>query len=122
MSMPLFTGTGPRPVSASAGEIRFNTTIHRMEMFDGAKWNVISHPDTVRHLIFDVGTVFGHNYQTVWPVGYNWKELTDWMVETFGSTAEDGVWTANMRWYVNNEKIWFRDTKDRDWFVLRWNS
>jgi hypothetical protein len=25
-----------------------------------------------------------------------------------------------MRWYMNNSKFWFRDKKDLEWFLLRW--
>jgi hypothetical protein len=45
----------------------------------------------------------------------------EWMVNSFGPTHKDGVWTPNQRWYANNAKFWFRDAKDRDWFVLRWS-
>lgn len=34
-------------------------------------------------------------------------------------SAWDGVWTPDQRWYANNAKFWFRNPKDRDWFVLR---
>ena len=50
-----------------------------------------------------------------------WQDMIEWMVKTFGPTAKDGVWTADQRWYANNAKFWFRNAKDRDWFVLRWS-
>lgn len=68
------------------------------------------------------GHVHGSRYLTVHPgSGFKWKEMEAWMVETFGPTAHDGVWTPNLRWYANNRKFWFRDAKDRDWFILRWS-
>ena len=70
---------------------------------------------------FSEGKVYGQNYFTVQPMtGVKWQEMETWMVETFGSTAHDGVWTPNMRWYMNNSKFWFRDKKDLEWFILRW--
>ena len=69
------------------------------------------------------GTVFGSRYLTVHPSnGDKWNEMMSWMVETFGPSAHDGVWTPNMRWYANNAKFWFRNQKDLDWFILRWSS
>lgn len=74
-------------------------------------------------LELDEGRVYGARYLTVHPSnGSAWNEMMAWMVETFGPTAHDGVWTPNMRWYANNAKFWFRNQKDRDWFVLRWSA
>ena len=65
---------------------------------------------------FSEGTVYEQEYLTAQPAqllsGAKWKEMEAWMVETFGPTAYDGVWTPNMRWYMNNSKFWFRDKKD----------
>lgn len=73
-------------------------------------------------LELDEGRVYGARYLTVHPSnGAKWNEMMSWMVETFGPTAHDGVWTPGMRWYANNAKFWFRNPKDRDWFVLRWS-
>jgi len=47
--------------------------------------------------------------------------MVGWCVETFGPTTDDGVWTPGQRWYVNNARFWFKDVKDRDWFILRWS-
>lgn len=73
-------------------------------------------------LELDEGRVYGSRYLTVHPSNESaWNEMMAWMVDTFGPTAHDGVWTPNMRWYANNAKFWFRNQKDRDWFVLRWS-
>jgi hypothetical protein len=67
------------------------------------------------------GRVYGARYLTVHPnTGSRWNEMMAWMTDTFGPTAEDGVWTPDQRWYANNSKFWFRDTKDLEWFVLKW--
>jgi hypothetical protein len=80
-------------------------------------------------LVYSTGTVFDQPYYTIQPMGWAWEfdniewhEMVAWCVETFGPTAKDGVWTPNQRWYVNNAKFWFKETKDRDWFTLRWSD
>jgi hypothetical protein len=68
------------------------------------------------------GRVYGSRYLTVHPNnGSRWNEMMAWMVSTFGPSAEDGVWTPNMRWYANNSKFWFREEKDLTMFILRWS-
>ena len=47
--------------------------------------------------------------------------MMSWMILTFGPSAEDGVWTPDMRWYANNSKFWFREEKDLTMFILRWS-
>jgi hypothetical protein len=75
------------------------------------------------------GRVFGARYWTVHPVmepnwiyehHRHWDEMLAWVVDTFGPTAKDGVWTPSQRWYVNNAKFWFREEKDLLVFLLRW--
>ena len=73
-------------------------------------------------LELDEGRVYGARYLTVHPNnGCHWNEMMAWTIEQFGPSAHDGVWTPGMRWYANNAKFWFREAKDRDWFVLRWS-
>jgi hypothetical protein len=79
------------------------------------------------HLEYSTGKVFGKEYLTVAPMNAEglWSDMMSWMVTTFGpsgTTENPGCWTADQRWYANNAKFWFRNQKDRDWFVLRWNS
>ena len=70
---------------------------------------------------FSEGTVYGQKYLTVQPhSGAKWEEMSEWLDNTFGPSAVDGVWTPNMRWYANNQKFWFRNKKDLEWFLLRW--
>lgn len=94
--------------------------------------------DVLRRLIDDLGPYTlktevrtmheGVSYYVVQPVGWmnatenhQWNSMVSWCVETFGPTSDDGVWTAGQRWYVNNARFWFKDVKDRDWFILRWS-
>lgn len=79
-------------------------------------------------LIPKLGTVHGREYYCVAVdashlYGYSdiWNEMIDWAIETFGPTPVDGVWTPDARWYINNAKFWFREEKDREWFILRWS-
>jgi hypothetical protein len=75
------------------------------------------------YLEYSKGKVYGQEYLTVAPMNAEgrWSDMMEWMVNSFGPTHKDGAWTPNQRWYVNNAKFWFRDQKDRDWFVLRWS-
>jgi hypothetical protein len=69
------------------------------------------------------GTICGQEYLSVAPMNAEaqWSAMMQWMVNTFGPTPFDSIWTPDQRWHVNNAKFWFRDAKDRDWFVLRWS-
>lgn len=82
-------------------------------------------------LELDEGRVFGARYWVVHPIptwdpagdwgGIDaWHNMVEWMVETFGPTPSDGIWTPSARWYVNNARFYFRNEQDRDWFLLRW--
>jgi hypothetical protein len=69
------------------------------------------------------GTIYGQEYLSVAPINAEgmWSDMMAWMIKTFGPTPFDSIWTPGQRWHVNNAKFWFRDAKDRDWFVLRWS-
>lgn len=76
------------------------------------------------YLEYGEGRVYGARYLTVAPMNaeWQWPDMMQWMVETFGALDDSmGVFTPNQRWYANNAKFWFRNQKDRDWFVLRWS-
>ena len=75
------------------------------------------------YLEYGTGKVYGHDYLTVAPMNAEgkWSDMMTWMVTTFGPTSKYELRPADQRWYVNNAKFWFRDAKDRDWFVLRWS-
>lgn len=79
----------------------------------------------------DEGRVFGARYYIVHPIPEwdpsgdwggidTWHEMVEWMVETFGPTPLDGIWTPSARWYANNARFYFRNERDRDWFLLKW--
>jgi hypothetical protein len=73
-------------------------------------------------LEISTGTVYNALYLTVYPTGsQHWNEMMQWMIDSFGPTAQDGVWTANQRWYANNARFWFRDSRDLTLFILRWS-
>jgi hypothetical protein len=68
------------------------------------------------------GTVYGTEYLTVHPNNSDaWNEMMQWMIEQFGPSADNGVWTPDMRWYANNAKFWFRSEQDLMMFVLKWS-
>jgi hypothetical protein len=69
------------------------------------------------------GTICGQEYLSVAPMNADgqWHDMMEWMVNSFGPTPFDSIWMPDQRWHVNNAKFWFRDAKDRDWFVLRWS-
>jgi len=79
-------------------------------------------------MLLSEGTVYGSRYYTVEPVGGNWFDMEVWCLDTFGNTGSLWSETKNLtpeplqRWYMNNRKFWFKDIKDRDWFILRWRS
>ena len=73
-------------------------------------------------------TIYGCRYYTIKPIAwmyygdnYLWNKIITWVVVTYGPTAEDGVWTPDQRWYVNNAKFWFRDPEDVTMFLLKWS-
>lgn len=81
----------------------------------------------VEDLIPSQGTVYGSRYHCIEPIGGNWLEMETWCYETFGETGSIWQETKNLtpephkRWYANNRKFWFRNEKDRDWFVIKWS-
>ncbi len=82
----------------------------------------------IEDLVLSEGTVYGARYYCVEPVGGHWLEMEAWCYDVFGSTGNIWNETKNLtpeplqRWYANNRKFWFREEKDRDWFIIRWRS
>lgn len=91
-------------------------------MFD----DVMARP--IEDLVLSEGTVYGSRYLTVEPIGGSWIDMETWCLDTFGNTGSIWQETKNLtpeplqRWYANNRKFWFKEVKDRDWFILRWRS
>lgn len=81
----------------------------------------------VRDLVLGEGKVYGSRYYTIEPQGGNWLDMESWCLDTFGGPGTH-IWGDNkapepaQRWYMNNRKFWFRNQKDRDWFILRWSA
>ena len=84
----------------------------------------------ITDLILSEGKVYGARYYCVEPVGGNWREMEDWVIETYGAST-GSIWAQEVdkatplqceRWYANNRKFWFRNLKDRDWFIIKWRS
>lgn len=84
----------------------------------------------ISDLVLSEGRVYGARYYCVEPVGGNWREMEDWVIQTFGAST-GSIWAQEVdkatplqceRWYANNRKFWFRTLKDRDWFIIKWRS
>lgn len=79
----------------------------------------------VSDLKLSEGSVYGSRYYCVEPEGGSWREMESWCLEHFGS-GDHPIWGEErapepaQRWYVNNQKFWFRDEADRLVFVLKW--
>ena len=80
-------------------------------------------------MTIDEGRVYGARYYTVDPTikAYDpfwdsqlWDDMEIWCKAIFGDTPKDGIWTPKARWYMNNGKFCFREKKDLEWFVLKW--
>ena len=82
----------------------------------------------ITDIMLGEGTVYGSRYHTAEPIGGNWFDMETWCHQTFGESSTSPIWGESKapklaeRWYVNNRKFWFRDIKDRDWFLIRWRS
>jgi hypothetical protein len=81
----------------------------------------------ISELVLSEGRVYGAKYYCVEPIGGNWLDMEMWCLDTFGNSGD--MWTAvdkdpipNSRWYMNDRKFWFRNEKDRTWFIMRWSS
>ena len=87
--------------------------------------DILSRP--IEDLVLSEGTVYGSRYYCVEPIGGSWLDMETWCVSTFGVSG-DNMWGQSRapkpseRWYANNRKFWFRDARDRDWFLIRWRS
>jgi len=93
-------------------------------VFDRLMLDIQSNP--IEALICNEGRVYGARYYTVEPVGGNWMDMETWALDIYGNPGshmwDSGSVDPAQRWYMNNRKFWFRDAKDRDWFILRWSS
>jgi hypothetical protein len=82
----------------------------------------------ISDLILSEGTVYGSRYFCVEPIGGSWFDMETWCLDTFGDTGSIWQETKSLtpephkRWYANNRKFWFRNEKDRNWFIVRWSK
>ena len=77
----------------------------------------------IEDLVLSEGRVHGARYYCVEPIGGNWPDMEKWAIETFGAVGS--VWALDppsKRWYANDRRFWFRNERDRDWFIIRWRS
>ena len=65
---------------------------------------------------------FSRNWFTVSLGKMDWKKVIDcinWCEETFGPQPKNpDAWS---RWQIKYSSIYFRDSKDYEWFMLRWS-
>lgn len=81
----------------------------------------------IEDLVLNESRVNGSRYYTVEPIGGNWLEMETWARSVYGEPGD--MWDSNdwcfpegARWLMNNRKFWFRQEKDRNWFIVRWSS
>jgi hypothetical protein len=83
-----------------------------------------SHP--ISDLVLSEGTVYGSRYYCVEPVGGNWPDMEIWSLDTYGNCGsmwdKDKAPELNARWYMNDRRFWFREEKDRNWFIMKWSA
>jgi len=79
----------------------------------------------ISDLVLSEGRVYGARYYCLEPVGGNWLEMETWCSDTYGNCGsawdKDKTPEPNARWYMNDRRFWFREEKDRNWFVLKWS-
>jgi hypothetical protein len=82
-----------------------------------------SHP--ISDLVLSEGSVYGSRYYCVEPVGGNWPDMEIWCLDTYGNCGsawdKDKAPELNARWYMNDRRFWFREEKDRNWFIMKWS-
>lgn len=94
----------------------------------GRLWADILESDVkVSDIVLSEGKIYGARYYTAEPVGGNWLEMEVWCTKVFGEGSR-ALWgdakapEPARRWYANNRKFWFRNEKDRDWFIVMWRA
>lgn len=113
------------PINPSTGQLYFDQNQGTFYVYNGHSWSPLTNADVEEpkpELIYDTGTVFGEEYLTIEPQRYNWKELEAWCTESFGLRGDMWENKVSARWYANSGKLWFRDRRDHDWFILKWSS
>jgi len=124
MSNMTFVGTDFSPKKPVQGEVRFNSVLNRLEIYDNTIWVEIQTVGNINEYRLETseGTVLGKKYITIAPINAEdkWPGMLEWTVNTLGPTIS--IWEdTGARWYANNAKFWFRDEKDVTMFILRWS-
>ena len=79
----------------------------------------------ITNIVLSEGKVYGARYYTAQPIGGNWRNMEDWVIDTMGAST-GSVWADNPapnsgeRWYANDRRFWFREERDRTMFLMRW--
>lgn len=118
--------SGPRPINARAGELRFNTDANQMESFDGTNWHRVYDGNPGKLKITTGKDRFGEceYWVEATPSGLfserreRNNEIDEWVYKTYGPKTDWGYG----RWCSSDSRYWFKEEKDRDWFVLRWTE
>lgn len=80
----------------------------------------------ISDLVLSEGRVHGARYYCVEPVGGNWMEMETWCLDTYGNCGsawdKNNAPEANARWYMNDRRFWFRNERDRNWFIMKWSA
>ncbi len=118
--------TTTRPMTASAGELRYNTTTQRMEVYDGKVWQIADEIYDTKIELHTGNEKFGDcEYWVQANVPglfserrYKNLEIEAWVEQTYGPKSDWGYG----RWTAADSRYWFKEEKDRDWFVLKWTE
>lgn len=119
--------TTTRPMTANKGDIRFNTTTHHLEGYDGSAWhNIIdtAFENTIRVAVGEEKFGDCHYWVQVTVPGLFSErrqknlEIHEWVVTTYGPSSEWGYG----RWTAADDRYWFKEENDRTWFVLKWTE
>jgi hypothetical protein len=119
--------TSTRPSSASTGDLRFNADTKNMELYDGKSWTIVV--DELYEAKLEITTgeeKFGDCYYWVQvnaPGLFSERrqknlDIHEWVVTTYGPSSEWGYG----RWCSSDERYWFKEEKDRSWFILKWTE
>jgi hypothetical protein len=86
--------------------------------------NGVQLPDEPMRIETETRTMHGCRYHTVAPLNaaHLWPEMMQWVIDMFGPSSPDGVWTPGYPWYANNAQFWFRNEEDMHVFLLRWSG
>ena len=113
--------------SPAAGQICFDSNTNQMKIYDGSHWTVLSTQEASEYTMRTGYELFGHcgYWVSVVPIGpLDYRidvnaAVHTWVEDTFGKCTES--WGTG-RWVGSNSRYYFREEKDRDWFILRWSS